>query len=115
MRDLLCSSFLYFCVLSPSTGTIVFPKMDEIQVEVDAKTFQILQYSVYFHSLTQIGDVFSYFFCCFARRASLSKKVFPNIYCRKKEASKKKKEEKHWPQCLVAASNVRLIAGKEKM
>ena len=26
------------------------------------------------------------------------------------------KEEKHWPQCLVeAASNVRLIAGKEKM
>ena len=44
MRDLLYAQVSYTFVSSPlaSLELLFFPKMDEIQVEVDAKTFQIL-------------------------------------------------------------------------
>ena len=44
MRDLLYTQVSYTFVSSPlaSLELLFFPKMDEIQVEVDAKTFQIL-------------------------------------------------------------------------
>ena len=107
MRDLLYAQVSYTFVSSPlaSLELLFFPKMDEIQVEVDAKTFQILYTVLLLLNLDwwRLPTPTSK-----EEEPLFPKKYFPIFTV--------EKEEKHLPQCLVeAASNVRLIAGKEKM
>ena len=109
----ICSAQVsYIFVSSPSTGTIVFPKMDEIQLEVDAKTFQILYTTV----LLLLNLDWWRLLLLLLLAASLSKKYFPIFTVGSKQEERKKKKNTGLRVVLGrAASNVRLIAGKEKM
>ena len=110
MRDLLYAQVSYTFVSSPlaSLELLFFPKMDEIQVEVDAKTFQILYTVLLLLNLDwwRLPTPTSK-----EEEPLFPKKYFP-IFTVEKEERRKTLASVY---LVEAASNVRLIAGKEKM